>query len=155
MLAEGLTEAATDTTLRLHIGISLALSRRFTSGWAAALDDVRAMLPALEDLADEALLVQALNVAAFLGRGVGDPDAPAFAARAREIAGARGNLELGKEWTALLGMVLVDRGEHAEARGPLERDYQEWRERDERVAADVLRELGLARALERQLRACG
>ena len=47
LLAEGLHEAATDTTLRLHIEIPLALSRRFTSGSAAALDDVRAMLPAL------------------------------------------------------------------------------------------------------------
>jgi DNA-binding CsgD family transcriptional regulator len=144
LLEEALTEAAADTELRLHIGILLALTRRFTSGWAAALDDVRAVFQALEDLADDALLVEALNVAAFLGRGVGDPNAPAFAARAREIAGARGNHELGKEWTALLGKVLVDRGEHAQAREALERDYRQWRERDERVAADVLRELGLA-----------
>ncbi len=138
LLEKALTEAATDPKLQLQIRMSLATARRFTSGFGAAFDDVRAALPAVERLDDDALLVSALDLAAFLSRGIGDPNAPAFAARAREIAAASGRSDLLKRTAGLHGHVLADRGEHAEARKSLEADYREWKERDEKAAADVL-----------------
>jgi DNA-binding CsgD family transcriptional regulator len=138
LFEEALAEATELPGLHLRIRIRLAQSRRFTSGFAAAFDDARAALAAAEELDDDALRVSALSAAAFLGRTVLAPEAPAHAARAREIATRSGDPELVKHSAAVLGQVLVDRGEYQAARRSLERDYDEWGERDERFAATLL-----------------
>ena len=138
LLEEALTEAASRPDLHLRIRILLARSRRFTSGFAAAFDDARAAVAAAEELDDDALRVSALGAAGMLGRSVLAPEAPAYAARSREIAARNGDPELLKDSSSVLGQVLVDRGEYEAARTSLERDYDDWRERDERFAADLL-----------------
>jgi DNA-binding CsgD family transcriptional regulator len=138
LLEEALAEAAARPRLYLGIRIELARSRRFRSGFAAAFEDARAALAGAEELDDDALRVSALSTAAFLGRTVLAPEAPAFAARAREIATRSGDPELVRQSTRVLGQVLVDRGEYEAARGLLERAHEDWREQDERFAASLL-----------------
>jgi DNA-binding CsgD family transcriptional regulator len=137
LLEEALAEAAAAPDLHLRIRIRLARSRRFTSGFATAFEDARAALAAAEELDDDRLRVSALSAAAFLGRTGLVPDAAAYAARAREIAARSGDPELLKHAAWATGQVLVDRGEYEAARASLERDYDDWHERDERFAAGL------------------
>ena len=138
LLEEALAEASASPVLHLRITVRLALCRRFTSGFAAAFDDVRAALAAAEALDEDELRVQALRAAAFLGRVLLVPEAPGYGEQARAIAIRSADPELLKLAATTLGQVLVDRGEYAAARSLLERDYDDWRERDERVAASLL-----------------
>jgi DNA-binding CsgD family transcriptional regulator len=138
LLEEALAEAAARPELRLRIRIGLASSRRFTSGFAAAFDDARTAVAAANELDDDTLRVSALTAASFLGRAVLSPDAPTYATRAHEIAMRSGDPELLKRSAGVLGQVLVDRGEYEAARASLERDYEDWRELDERFAAALL-----------------
>jgi DNA-binding CsgD family transcriptional regulator len=142
LLEEALADAATLPELQLRIRIRLALSRRFTSGFAAAFDEVRGALASAEELDDDALRVFALNAAAFLGRRtVHAREAQAYQARACEIANRSGDPELLKHSAVQLGQTLVYCGEYEAARASLERDYAEWRERDERLAGELLSSL--------------
>ncbi len=138
LLEEALAEAADRPDLHLRIRIRLARSRRFRNGFAAAFDEARAAVASAEKLDEDALLVSALDVAAFLGRAVLAPETTTYAAQAREIAARSGDLELVKQSAAMLGHVLVDSGEYEAARLLLEREYDAWRERDERFAATLL-----------------
>jgi DNA-binding CsgD family transcriptional regulator len=138
LLEEALGEAVAQPDLHLRIQIRLALSRRFTIGFAAAFDDVRAAIETAEGLNDDALRVLALRSAAFVGRVGLAPEAQAYAAQAWEIAVRSGAPELLKDSAAVYGKLLVDRGEYEAARVRLERDHEDWRERDERYAADLL-----------------
>jgi len=136
LLQEAMAQA--DARLQLRIRIQLAFSRRFSSGFAAAFDEARAALAAADELEDDELRVWALSAAAFLGRTTLDPEVPAHAVRAREIAAATGDQNLLQESAGALGQVLVDRGEYEAARASLESDYAEWHERDERFAGQLL-----------------
>ena len=138
LLEEALAEAAALSDLQLRIRIRLAYSHRFTSGFAAAFQEARAAVVAADELDDDGLRARALGVAAFLGRVLLVPDAPALAARAREIATRSGDPHVINETVAALGQVLVDRGEYEAARAVLEPRYEDWRERDERFAASLL-----------------
>ncbi len=138
LLEEALADAAARPDLQLRIRIQLALSRRFTSGFAVAFDDALAAVAAAEELDDDGLRVSALSAAGFLGRNVLASEAPTYAAQAYEIATRTGDSELLKRSAEVLGAVLVDRGEYESARALLERDYEHWRERDERAAAGLL-----------------
>jgi DNA-binding CsgD family transcriptional regulator len=135
---QALAEAADRPDLHLRIRIRLALDRRFTSGFAAAFDEARAAVAAAEELDDDELRVLALRAAAFLGRALLTPEAPALAARARAIASRSGDPELLKRSATVQEHVLVDRGEYEAARALLERDYDDWRERDEAFSAELL-----------------
>jgi DNA-binding CsgD family transcriptional regulator len=138
LLEEALTEAEGHPELHLEIRLLLAVCRRFTRGFGAGFEDARAALADAEALDDDALRVSALSTAAFLGRTGLSPEAPAYAAAAREIASRSGDPELLKRSAAVLGQVLLDRGEYEAARAALERDHDYWRQRDERFAADLL-----------------
>ena len=138
LLEEALAEAAVRPDLHLRIRIELAWSRRFTSGFAVAFEDARKAVAEAEELNDDRLRASALSIAAFVGRTVLAPEAPAYAARAREIATRSGDHELVQQSARALGQVLVDRGEYEAARVALERDYGDWRERNERFAGDLL-----------------
>ncbi|HEY2370918.1 MAG TPA: AAA family ATPase [Gaiellaceae bacterium] len=136
LLEEALPQAA--PTLAVQIRIRLALSRRFSTGVAVAFDETRAALAAAEELGDDSLRIWALHAAAFLGRWSGDPEAVTYALRAQAIAAESVDAELSKRAIGLVGHVLVDRGEYDAGRVLLERDYEEWRERDERIAGELL-----------------
>jgi len=138
LLEEAIAEAGGRPDLEVGIRIRLALARRFTSGFRAAFTEARAALAAAEDLDDDGLRVRALSAVAFLGRRGLVPEAPEYAARAREIAVASGDPELVKQSVAVAGQLLIDRGEYEAARASLGRDYDDWRERDEQVAAALL-----------------
>ena len=73
-----------------------------------------------------------------LGGMVGDAEAPAYAARARELATAAGDARLLREANVLVADVLSDSGDIDAARAVLEREYREWHERDELFSAQVL-----------------
>ena len=138
LLEEALTEAVGRPELHLEIQITIAACTRFTRGFGAAFEEARAALAAAEALDDDGLRVSALSTAAFLGRTVLEPDSPAYAATAREIASRLGDPQLVKSSAATLGQVLLDRGEYEAARACLEHDYDEWCERDEHFAAGLL-----------------
>jgi DNA-binding CsgD family transcriptional regulator len=138
ILEEALAEAPARTDLHLRIRIQLALSRRFTSGFAAAFDDARAAVAEAEERDDDALRVLALAAAAFLGRPTLAPEVQGYSVRAREIAIRIGDQDLLKHAAAVLGHLLVDRGDYEEARTSLERDYDDWCDRDERFTATLL-----------------
>lgn len=139
LLEEALAEAGARPDLHLGMRIRLAQSRRFTIGFAAAFAGIREGIAGAEALDDDALRVSAFSACAFLGRAVNPLEALAYAARAREVA-ARGGCETEslKLSTSVLGQVLVDCGEYEAARESLERDYEDWRVRDEGFAADLL-----------------
>ena len=114
---------------------------RFKKGFDGALEHARAALELADDLDDDALRVDALAMLTFFGCAVGDPDAPAHAARAHELATAAGDVELLREATDALANVLDVCRDLDAARALLERAYHEWHERDELWAAGALSDL--------------
>jgi len=137
LLEEALREASGRPALQALVHIRLALARRFRKGFAAALEDARAAFEIAEGLGGS-LRCEALFVLTALGLAGGDADAPAHAAKAHELAAATGDSNLLKEANTLLAAVRLDRGDVGEARRLLEREYAEWRERDEPFSAEVL-----------------
>jgi len=138
LLEQALAEAEAQPDLHLRIRIRLAHSRRFTIGWATAFADTCAGVAVAEELDDDALRVLALSTTAFLGRAVSPPEALVYAARAREVSAQAGDTDSLQLSAWALGQVLLDCGEYDAARESLERDYEVWRERDERFAASLL-----------------
>ena len=138
LLEEALAEAGARPDLHLGMRIRLAQSRRFTIGFAAAFAGMRESIAAAEALDDDALRVSAFSACAFLGRAVLPLEALAYAARAREVSARGCDTESLKLSTSVIGQVLVDCGEYEAARESLERDYEDWRVRDEGFAADLL-----------------
>jgi DNA-binding CsgD family transcriptional regulator len=74
----------------------------------------------------------------MLGGAVGDGDVPAHVARAHDIATAMDDPHLLRETAVWVASPLVDAGSIDEARELLEREYDEWHERDERFSGEVL-----------------
>jgi DNA-binding CsgD family transcriptional regulator len=138
LLEEALREASSRPALRARIHCQLAWTARFTKGFVGALEHARAALELADDLDDDALRVRALEMLSFLGHAVGDPDAPAHAARAHDLATAIGDQELLFRATSALGNVLEARRDVDAARMLLERQYREWHERDELLASELL-----------------
>src|SRR4051794_30147729 len=109
LLEEALREASSRPALRARIHCQLAWTARFTKGFVGALEHARAALELADDLDDAALRVRALEMLSFLGDAVGDPDAPAHAARAHDLATAIGDEELLFRAVSALGNVLEER----------------------------------------------
>jgi hypothetical protein len=141
VLEEALREVSARPALRVLIHIRLALATRFRKGFAGALEDARAALALADDLDDTALRFEALAVLLLLGGAVGDGETAEHAARAHELTTAVGDPDLLKEANSLIAAVLADAGDTDAARLLLEREYQEWRERDEPFAAQALSDL--------------
>ena len=91
LLEEALRESRSRPALRTRIQCRLAWATRFKKGFAGALEHARAALELAEELDDDPLRVEALAILTFLGCAVGDPEAPAHAARAHELAAASGD----------------------------------------------------------------
>ena len=138
LLEEALREAASRPALQSVIHSRLAWAARFKKGFVGALAHAHAALELADDLDDHALRIGALTVLGSLGAIVGDAEAGAHAARAHELATALGDPDLLKEATTAVGAVLVSSVSIEPARALLEREYQEWHERDEPWTAQVL-----------------
>ena len=106
---------------------------RFRKGFTEAAGYARAALALAESLADDRLIVEALEVMSHLAAIAGDTDAPAFAARAsrspRPTAIRCSSGLPGSRSRDLL------RSPSRRRSGDLRADYEEWRDRDELVAA--------------------
>jgi tetratricopeptide (TPR) repeat protein len=107
-------------------------------GFPGALEHARAALELADELDDDALRVEALAILTSLGCAVGDPEAPARAERAHDLATAIGDPALFDKANGAIADVLDVRRSAEEARALLERKYEEWHERDELLAADAL-----------------
>ena len=138
LLEEALREAMSRPALQAVIECRLARAARFKEGYVGALEHARAALAIADDLADDALRIDALAMLASLGCAVGDREAPAHAARAHDLASAVGDARLLFEANEAIATVLDARRSVDEARVLMEREYEEWRERDELLAADAL-----------------
>jgi DNA-binding CsgD family transcriptional regulator len=138
LLEEALREATTRPALQARIHRRLAWAERFTKGFVGTRVHAEAALRIAEDLDEDGLRVEALGIVVFLGTAIGDPEAPALAARAREVALAVGDARLVHEANDAIVGVLEVRRSVEEARALLERQYAYWRERDELRAAGTL-----------------
>ncbi len=138
LLEEALREAAEHPALQSIVHTRLAWATRFTKGFRGALEHARAALELADSLDDDALRANALTALGQLASYAGDADGPALAARARELALAVGDAELLSEATHALADALISCRSIDAARVLLEREYQEWRDRDERRAAMLL-----------------
>lgn len=141
LLEEALHEATSRPALQSLIHVRLAWASRFKMGFGAAAAHAQAALDLADELDDDALRVRALAMLTFLRCFVGDPEAPAHAARAYDLATVVGDPGLLKEAIVAQRNVLGVRNDIDGERALLERAYDEWRERDELWAADALFEL--------------
>ena len=138
LLEEALGEAASRPALQSVIQNRLAWATRFRKGFDGALEHARAALELADDLDDDALRVGALTVLTDLGIVVGDAEAGAHAARAHDLATAAGDSDLLKEADDAVAIVATTCADVDAARVLLERQYEEWYERDEPRSASTL-----------------
>jgi DNA-binding CsgD family transcriptional regulator len=110
-------------------------------GFDTAAVHAQAALDLADELEDDALRVRALAMLTFLGCAVGDPEAPAHAAQAHDLAIAVGDPELLKDAINAQLSLLSVRSDVSGERALLERVHREWCERDELWAADALSRL--------------
>ena len=141
LLEEAVREAASDPPLQALIHIRLAAAERFRKGFAAALDGTRAALVLADRIGDDVLRFKALAQLSWLGGMVGDAEAPAYRARALDVATASGDARLLREANALVWQMLIDSSSIDAARVTLEQEHREWQERDELFDAQVVWEL--------------
>ena len=138
LLEEALRESRSRPALQMRIQCRLAWATRFKKGFDGALEHARAARELADELDDDALRVEALAILTFLGCAVGDPEAPAHAARAHDLATAIGDPVLLDRANGAIADVLDVRRNLEEARALLERKYESWHERDELLAAHAL-----------------
>jgi DNA-binding CsgD family transcriptional regulator len=141
LLEEALHEANSRPALQALIHVRLAWASRFKMGFDAAAVHAQAALDLADELEDDALRVRALAMLTFLGCAVGDPEAPAHAAKAHDLATAVGDPELLKDAIASRLSLLSVGSDVTGERALLECVYREWCERDELWAADALSRL--------------
>jgi DNA-binding CsgD family transcriptional regulator len=138
LLEEALREATARPALQSVIHCRLAWATRFRKGYVGALEHARAALELAEELDDDVLRGRAHVVQAILGWIVGDAEASRLPARAHDFATAVGGDQLVQEATLAFVNTLAPSATREEARALLEREYQEWRERDEPRSAGAL-----------------
>jgi DNA-binding CsgD family transcriptional regulator len=141
VLEEALSEAWSNPALQAAIHIRLAGAARFRKGFPTAVEGTRTALELADRLDDDVLRFEAVAQLYFLGGMVGDVETPAYAERARELAGAAGDARLLRKANVLGSGMLSDSGSLDGRRAALEREHREWRERDELFCAEVLWEL--------------
>jgi DNA-binding CsgD family transcriptional regulator len=141
LLEEAVREAASHPALQALIHIRLAAAERFRKGFAGALEGTRAALVLADRIGDDGLRFKALAQLSWLGGMVGDAEAPAYRARALDVATASGDARLLREANVLTWHMLIDSGSIDAARVRLEQEHREWQERDELFDAQVVWEL--------------
>jgi DNA-binding CsgD family transcriptional regulator len=141
LLEEAVREAASHPALQALIHIRLAAAERFRKGFEGALEGTRAALVLADRIGDDVLRFKALAQLSWLGGMVGDAEAPAYRARALDVATASGDARLLREANALVWRMLIDSSSIDAARVTLEQEHREWQERDELFDAQVVWEL--------------
>ena len=140
-LEDAARDASSQPALHARIQIRLAEAARFRKGFTAAIDGTRAALALADETNDDDVIFEALAQLSWLGRMVGDTQAPEYAARAHDLAAAAGDARLIRDADFLLHAGFLDPDNIEARRATLERAYREWGERDELFSADVLWEL--------------
>lgn len=138
LLEDALREADARPGLRSEIHCRLAWAIRFREGYGRAVEHSRAAYALAEELGDDELRERARVVQAVLGWIAGEVDAPQLPADADDFAGAFGGERLTQEATFAVVSTLASSLRSEEARVVLEREYEEWRERDEPRGARAL-----------------
>ncbi|MGE5691891.1 MAG: AAA family ATPase [Pseudomonadota bacterium] len=138
LLEDALRAAAGQPALQAVIETRLAGAARFRKGFRASLGHAREALELAEGLDDDTLRVAALLALVELGSAVGDAEAPAYAARAHELAVALGDADLLHEADSARAELFMRHGRIDTARALVERVFRESRERDEPRSADAL-----------------
>ena len=127
LLEEALREAASRPALQSVIHCRLA--------WASSepgFDHARRALELADEVDDDQLRGQARAMQAILGWFAGEAEAPEdLPARVRDFPSAVGGELLVREATLAVVNTLAPFPKREEARALLEREYEEWRERDE------------------------
>jgi len=137
LLEDALAEAASRPALQSEIHCRLAWATRFRNGYVRALEHARAARELAEQVDDDVLRARTDVVQALLGWIVGDADAPQLPVRPDDVAAALGGERLVQEATlAVVNTLAVS--QRGEARALLEREYREWRDRDEPRSARAL-----------------
>ncbi len=135
LLEAALREAASSPALQSMIHCRLAWARRYKEGFEHA----RAALELAEELDDDVLRARARSVQAILGWFAGVAEASDdLPARARDFPSAVGGDQLVREATLAVVNTFAPSSKRAEARALLEREHQQWRERDEPRSARAL-----------------
>ena len=138
LLEEALAEASTPPRLRSIVHSRLAWPTCFLGGCVEALDHARVALALADAEDDDAGRIVALTVLAAIGILSGDAAAPAHAARAHELATAAGDATLLEEAVFAVAAVRISCRSNDAARLLLQREYDDWRERDEPRSARAL-----------------
>ena len=138
LLEETLVEESTPAGLRSIVHSRLAWSTCFVDGCVPALDHARVALALADAENDDAGRIVALTVLAAIGILSGDAAAPAHAARAHELARAAGDAKLLEEAVFAVAAVRISCRSNDAARLLLQREYDDWRERDEPRSARAL-----------------
>lgn len=127
LLEEALREAASRPALQsvIHCRLAWAGSKR-------GFDHVRRALELADELDDDQLRGRALAMQAILSWFAGEAEAPVdLPARVRDFPSAVGGELLVREATLAVVNTLAPVPKRDEARALLEREYEQWRDRDE------------------------
>ena len=138
LLEAALAEASAPPGLRSLAQSRMAWATCFRGGCVPALDHARAALALADAEDDDALRSYALTVHATIGCFSGDAAASAHAARALELATAAGDAKLLEEAVFAVAAVRISCRNSDAARLLLQRDYDDWRDRDEPRSARAL-----------------
>lgn len=135
LLEDALPEAAARPALQSLIHCRLAWAKRFQKGF----DHAAAALGLAEQLDDDVLRAQARAVRAILGWFAGAGEAPPdLMALAEHFPAALGGERLVQEATQTVVNTLAPSSTREQVRGFLQREYTDWRERDEPRSARAL-----------------
>jgi DNA-binding CsgD family transcriptional regulator len=138
LLEEALHEAAFHPALQSVIHCRLAWATRFRKGYVQALERAGTALELAEELDDNVLRGRAQVVQAVLSWVVGHAEAPPVGAGAHDLATAFGGERLVQEATLALVNTCAPSSRREEARALLQREHEEWSERDEPRSARAL-----------------
>ena len=144
LLEQALAEATARPALQSKIHGWLSYSTRYRDGYVRALQHARTALELADDVDDDALRIAALTHLAVLSCVVGDTEATTHAARAYDLAHVVGDAKLLTWAKDAVAAVLLAHMRIEEARAMLEREYREWRTRDELWSGWALGNLGFA-----------
>jgi DNA-binding CsgD family transcriptional regulator len=134
LLEAALREAASSPALQSMIHCRLAWAKREEGS-----EHARAALELAEELDDDVLRARAGSVQAILGWFVGvAEESDDLPARAADFPRAVGGDQLVREATLAIVNTFAPSSKRAEARALLEREHQQWRERDEPRSARAL-----------------
>jgi len=135
LLEEALREAASRPALLSLIHCRLAWVTRFRAGF----DHAGAALELAEQLDDEELRARARAVQSLLGWFSGSAEAPGdLPALAQHLPGALGGERPVQEATQAIVNTFAPSSKRNEARAMLEREHEQWRDRDEPRSARAL-----------------